>query len=321
MNPIIFCLGWQWLCLAVMMLGLGCPARAFAVIAGGSPGDLVSGQFIYTIRCANCHGVEPVSIGPAASLVQLTARLAGTIPHGGGQSPFDDVRLVDLGAWISSRDTNAYWLAGLVLNGHGDPRPGVSLTVCSTYLGYAPRQTFTAADGGFRVDGLPPGDHRVTPSAPALRFTPSNWIATVTQYAPSDGDILFLAYGTNEPPPTVPPRDLVQHVRPDGDDNNSGRSWLTARRTVAAGLAGTRSGGEVWVAEGIYYEKLIVDGRALYGGFSGTEARRAPRDWRTHPVILDADPDALAFQGIGPGSVVTLLQSSTNTPWIDGFTL
>lgn len=80
----------------------------------------------------------------------------------------------------------------------------------------------------------------------------------------------------------------VFHVRPEGNDAADGRSWATARRTVTAGLALAQPGDEVWVAAGLYPERIHLRNEvALYGGFAGSETARNLRDWNRHLTILD----------------------------------
>ena len=68
----------------------------------------------------------------------------------------------------------------------------------------------------------------------------------------------------------------------------NGSSWADAYLTVAAGVAAALEGDELWVAEGIYMERIALDEKiALYGGFAGTEAARSQRNWQTHPTTLD----------------------------------
>ena len=94
---------------------------------------------------------------------------------------------------------------------------------------------------------------------------------------------------------------VVVRVSPGGDDGSDGSSWLSPKRTIQAGIDAVwnAGGGEVWVAEGVYHER--VDLRAyvfLYGGFAGTENGRASRDLATRVTVLDGDAG---------GSVVTVL--------------
>lgn len=107
-------------------------------------------------------------------------------------------------------------------------------------------------------------------------------------------------------------RAAVLYVAPVGDDAQPGSSWLSARRTVTAGLAAARVGDEVWVAAGTYAEHLVLkDGVALYGGFAGTEPRREDRNWMEHRSVLD---------GTTNGVVVTLRRCGPQTV-LDGFTI
>ncbi len=100
------------------------------------------------------------------------------------------------------------------------------------------------------------------------------------------------------------------------DDNASpggdGLSWTTARQTVQAGLDGASEGDEVWVAAGIYVERITLKtGVALYGGFVGTESARDQRDWTQYETVLNGDR----------GKVVTSPAGATPATRIDGFTI
>ncbi|MEM7800952.1 MAG: choice-of-anchor Q domain-containing protein, partial [Chloroflexota bacterium] len=59
------------------------------------------------------------------------------------------------------------------------------------------------------------------------------------------------------------------------------------------------TGDEIWVAEGIYLPGSdesdsfdLVDGIAIYGGFSATETLRSERDWETNLTVLSGDVDS-----------------------------
>ena len=59
-----------------------------------------------------------------------------------------------------------------------------------------------------------------------------------------------------------------------GNDANDGFSWATAKLTVQAGLNAAVSGDQLWVAAGIYVERITLKaGVALYGGFAGSRDR------------------------------------------------
>ncbi|MBX3743973.1 MAG: right-handed parallel beta-helix repeat-containing protein [Verrucomicrobiae bacterium] len=82
----------------------------------------------------------------------------------------------------------------------------------------------------------------------------------------------------------------IWHVRSTGSDAASGSSWTSAKRSVAAALAQSSEGDEVWVAAGIYFERIALQNEvALYGGFEGTETARDQRDFNRHLTILDGE--------------------------------
>jgi len=105
----------------------------------------------------------------------------------------------------------------------------------------------------------------------------------------------------------------VVRARPSGDDSNDGTSWSAAKRTVQAALdALYPGGGQVWVAEGLYNERITVGPYAhLLGGFAGNESAASERNWAAHPTVLD---------GGGAGSVVSLLAGATYSS-VDGISI
>lgn len=105
----------------------------------------------------------------------------------------------------------------------------------------------------------------------------------------------------------------IIHVTTTGSDANDGRTWATAKQTVQAALNSAASGEQVWVAAGTYVENITLkDGVELYGGFAGTEAQLAERDFRINATILD---------GNQTGSVLTVPAGATLATRIDGFTI
>jgi hypothetical protein len=104
----------------------------------------------------------------------------------------------------------------------------------------------------------------------------------------------------------------VVYVKPDGNNNNDGLSWSTAKRNinVAMSVAGVE---DIWVAAGTYFESLIMrDGVALYGGFAGNETDRAQRDRKANETVLD---------GNQTGRVIMILNCQTPRTRVDGFTI
>ncbi|HEY3267146.1 MAG TPA: right-handed parallel beta-helix repeat-containing protein [Armatimonadota bacterium] len=109
--------------------------------------------------------------------------------------------------------------------------------------------------------------------------------------------------------PTAPG---VVFVSPSGNDANDGRSWQTATRTLSGAFPRAQAGDELWIAEGVYAEPIVLPvGVSLFGGFAGTEADRRQRNWKANATILDG-------AGATSGSIVTC-QSTGNT--IDGLTI
>ncbi|MGQ9809135.1 MAG: right-handed parallel beta-helix repeat-containing protein [Armatimonadota bacterium] len=106
---------------------------------------------------------------------------------------------------------------------------------------------------------------------------------------------------------------VVVRVSPQGDDANDGSSWASAKRTVQAGIAAASlSGGDVWVAAGVYAEHVTLPAYVyLYGGFSGAEVSRSQRDFAVNKSILD---------GGGSGRVVEA-RGGYRVSGIDGFVI
>lgn len=116
-------------------------------------------------------------------------------------------------------------------------------------------------------------------------------------------------------------------------DERDGVSWATALTGVqegidrAADLISSTAAEvcEVWVAGGVYhvYETSpddtveLASNIAVYGGFDGSESRRAERDWQTNETILD---------GSGEDSLTLMVSHVVQAHYIDdavldGFTI
>lgn len=284
-----------------------------------SAADIEAGMYYFDTRCSGCHGGNPAYIRRGASLQELNARATGATGHGGGQTPFNEVTIPDLAAYFSMLDTNQYSLTGVVVDAQGTGRPGVKITISSSYLSYAARETRTEEDGGFRFEGLPAGDHQTMAGAAGTNFNPPHVDLKALQ-AVNSGSALFVAYGTNEAIPATPPPQIIR-VSPLGDDQTSGRAWAAAKRTIAGGLAACPTGGELWVTEGTYFEAILVQDQRLFGGFSGHETKREQRDWHQHVTIIDADPLHLAEIGLPPVTAVTLSSVTAAGAGCDGVTV
>lgn len=111
-------------------------------------------------------------------------------------------------------------------------------------------------------------------------------------------------------PSSVP----IIHVKPTGNDAQSGRTWAEAKRTVAGGIQeAAKTGAEVWVAAGTYAERITIPAFVyLYGGFAGTETSRESRNIPANPTILD---------GQGIPTVVLSKNAGYLVSALDGFTV
>jgi hypothetical protein len=97
------------------------------------------------------------------------------------------------------------------------------------------------------------------------------------------------------------------YVAKTGNGTDPTGGWSTAFPNLqdalaAASLAG---GGEIWVAEGVYYPDVgsgqsdnnpqstfvLVNGVTLYGGFDTDDIHMAERDWETNITVLSGDID------------------------------
>lgn len=109
------------------------------------------------------------------------------------------------------------------------------------------------------------------------------------------------------------PSNPIVRVSQTGSDSATGSSWSEAKRTVQAAIdALGYGGGEVWVARGVYAERITLGiFTQVYGGFAGTETSRGARNWASNVTVLD---------GGQLGSVVTALTTSANAV-VDGFTI
>src|SRR6478752_365178 len=127
--------------------------------------------------------------------------------------------------------------------------------------------------------------------------------------------------------------DCVIRVSPLGNDNNPGKSFELALRTVqhALGVANVLieraacSSVELWVAAGTYTPTTgtdrsatfqLIPNVALFGGFAGTESARAQRNVSAHVTTLSGEIGA-SDQTDNSYHVVTGADGAT----LDGFTV
>ena len=129
---------------------------------------------------------------------------------------------------------------------------------------------------------------------------------------------------------------------------HDGSAWSTAFLNLQDALAAAASGDEIWVASGVYYPDqgggqteddrnasfVLIEGVAIYGGFTGTESKLDQRDVTTNPSILSGDIDGNDVNTDGnsiaetPDDVVGSNSfriisafSTASTSRLDGFTI
>lgn len=111
----------------------------------------------------------------------------------------------------------------------------------------------------------------------------------------------------------LPPPSMIKVDTDAQGSVHDGKTWQTAYTTITEALAQAKAGDEVWVAEGLYNERItMTSGVGIYGGFTGTEADRNLRNAKLHTTVID--------YGAG-GPVVTIPQNTDSLAIIDGFTI
>lgn len=103
-------------------------------------------------------------------------------------------------------------------------------------------------------------------------------------------------------------------VQPDAPLNGDGKSWEKAYRTIGEAMRDPDIGtnDQVWVAEGVYHESIIMESTvSLYGGFKGDEITLIERNYIDHPSVIEA-------KGTNHSAVVI---SMAGKAAIDGFTI
>jgi hypothetical protein len=179
----------------------------------------------------------------------------------------------------------------------------------------------TGSEGNVSVDPrLIPDEHRFSfhlgPGSPCVNAGDIGWVEPGTvdldgQPRPWGGGVDIGAHEFTVAIEPAPWR--AWRVRPGGDDRADGLSWETAKASAQAAIdAAGLEGGEVWVAEGVYVERVTLRYAVhLLGGFAGTETESEERDWRSRASILD---------GAEGGSVITA-QYLPASNMIDGFVI
>jgi len=177
--------------------------------------------------------------------------------------------------------------------------------------------TYTCVQGGApgegNIDGNPlfvdasNGDYRLSDGSPCIdRGTDVGLPQEGT--APDIGAWETPASCGQAPNPNHTPSFV--YVDRAGAPGGDGSSWGEAFNTITAALDVAGTADEIWVAQGTYPENIFLEPTvSIYGGFAGTETRRAARDWVANETIIDAT-------GIGPHTVV-----GVDNATLDGFTI
>lgn len=90
----------------------------------------------------------------------------------------------------------------------------------------------------------------------------------------------------------------------------TGESWADAFTTINGALALAASGDQVWIADGVYNEAIVLNGLSvsLYGGFEGAggaeETLLAERDWTRNYTIVTPPVDSRGLTVLGTADVV-----------------
>ncbi|MCW5922437.1 MAG: hypothetical protein KIS77_08840 [Saprospiraceae bacterium] len=118
------------------------------------------------------------------------------------------------------------------------------------------------------------------------------------------------------------------HVNHAATGQNNGSSWADAYADLHAAFAAAQPGDEVWVAGGEYRPTgdgnrdsffLMPSGVRLYGGFAGTEANLAQRDWQAHPTVLSGDIGAAGDSTDNSFNILVMGEAADGTLF-DGLT-
>lgn len=176
----------------------------------------------------------------------------------------------------------------------------------------------TGTDGNISADpkfaNLTIGDFHVQPDSPCVNagssaLAPTNWPDADGQARVQSSAVDIGADESNGTSWNVPTP--IVRVSATGDDSD-GSTWAKAKRTVAGGIAtAAATGGEVWVAQGTYSERIQPPAFVwLYGGFAGSETNGTQRNPSLYPTILD---------GGGAAPVVYFRNAGYRVSTLDGF--
>ncbi len=138
------------------------------------------------------------------------------------------------------------------------------------------------------------GDYRLQNGSPAIdRGVPIEAIgADIEENARPglDGLVDLGAYESPDEYQPSPPEPVTAgrlFVRVDASGGGNGSSWDTALPTVGEAIQMAGRGDEIWIAEGVYREQILLrPSLSLYGGFAGTETSLEQRDPIEHETVI-----------------------------------
>ena len=268
-----------------------------------SPGgrtDVTDGAGIYGF-----HGV------PSDSSVTLTAAKAGysfaskNVTLGTSQNYTDTC-----GNRWGNDFTGALSISYRLVSGRIVNSAGNGLANIEVVFSNGGGSVWTDGSGSF-AQSLPIGwSGTVTPTQLSAYFEPSGY--TVADLQEDTDDLDF--FGT-----------LVCHVKANATGANDGSAWEHAYTNLMAALSSTAADREIWVAAGTYKPNegsrdnafFFKAAQAVFGGFTGTETRRAQRNWRTNPTVLSGD---IGVVGTVTDNCYTVVRGAVGAR-VDGFTI
>ncbi|HEY3268715.1 MAG TPA: choice-of-anchor Q domain-containing protein [Armatimonadota bacterium] len=177
----------------------------------------------------------------------------------------------------------------------------------------------TGARGNISVDPLlgnvPAANAHIRPESPCRDA--GDALAALSGETDIDGQSRIQGagpdIGADESDGSIPALAPIVRVSPTGSDANDGSAWDRAKRSVQAAIEAVKAGGgDVWVAAGVYHERISLAAWVrVLGGFSGVEAYASGRQPQANVSVLD---------GQGAGTVVTLANGNWYT-LLDGCTV
>jgi hypothetical protein len=107
----------------------------------------------------------------------------------------------------------------------------------------------------------------------------TTWILTVTDPQGAQAVTAFNTFVEEH---------MIRYVCSGGRGKMDGLSWENACGSIQQAIGDAPSGGQVWVAEGVYKENIhLKQGIALYGGFQGVEQNLDQRNPHLYHATID----------------------------------